>query len=208
MRFRPISPDRFVEELGRRVLAVDLPYVRVAIDGAAEATDPGALADSLVDPLRVLGRDVLRVSASDFLRPASLRYERGRRDPGSRYDGWLDRGALTREVLTPLAPGGSGTALPALRDTETDRALRLPRTQLNAPGVLLLDGELLLGRGLDIDFGVHLWLSPAALDRRIPGDRHWALPAYRRYEQEAEPLTAADVVVRVDHPGSPAVLLR
>ncbi|PRX48538.1 hypothetical protein B0I33_104355 [Prauserella shujinwangii] len=205
-RYRPITVERLVGELADRIADADpARWQRVAIDGAAGATDPAGLADALVDPLRVRGREVRRVSAWDFLRPASLRLERGRHDPDARYDDWLDASALRREVLDPLAPDGSGAVLPALWDRERDRAHRLPRTTLPGGAVLLLDGELLLGRGLGLDLTVHLWLSPPALRRRLPETEHWALPAYRRYDDEVRPAETADVVVRVDHPHHPAV---
>lgn len=206
VRFRPISFDRLVTELVERIEAPpsDRP-VAVAFDGPAGAADPAGLADALVDPLRVAGREALRVSAWDFLRPASLRFERGRRDPDTRYEDWLDVGALHREVLRPLRPGGTGAVLPALWDAGTDRAYRRPRVELPRDAVVLIDGELLLGRGLDFDLTVHLWLSPEALARRLPVDEHWALPAYERYEGEVSPADAADVVVRVDRPRNPAV---
>lgn len=203
MRFRPISPDGLVDELAERVAAKPPDaWVRVAIDGAAGTAE---LADALVDPLRVRGREVLRVSARDFLRPASLRFERGRHDPDVRYDDWLDVSALRREVLGPLAPCGRGTVLTALWDADADRAYRLPRTPLKPGGVVLLDGELLLGRGLELDVTVHLWLSPAALRRRLPSGQSWALPAFERYEREVAPAETADVVVRMDHPANPAL---
>jgi hypothetical protein len=74
--------------------------------------------------------------------------------------------------------------------------------------VLLLDGALLLGRGLAFDFTVHLWMSGAALVRRTEAERAWTLPAYARYEREVEPSAAADVAVRVDDPKHPAVIRR
>jgi hypothetical protein len=209
MRYRPITPERLVEELADRVAAGPAEgWTRMGVDGADDASDPAALADALVDPLRLRGREVVRVSARDFLRPASLRLERGRTDPDARYEDWLDVAALGREVLIPLAEGGSGSVLPGLWDAERDRALRRPRRTLPSGGVLLLDGELLLGRGLDLDLAVHLWLSPPALQRRIPPESRWALDAYLRYEHEVRPHEVADVVVRVDHPDNPAVLAR
>ncbi|MEU3271898.1 uridine kinase [Saccharomonospora sp. NPDC006951] len=207
-RYRPISFDRLVAELATRIIATPGRWIRVAIDGAEPATDPAALADALVDPLRVEGRAVRRVSANDYLRPASLRFERGKRDPDARYEDWLDTGALRREVLGPLGENGSGAVLPALWDRERDRAFRMAREPLPEGGVLLLDGELLLGRGLDFDLTVHLALSAPALRRGTPVDDTWALPAYLRYEAEADPVTTADVVVRMDNPGRPALLLR
>ena len=207
MRARPISREALVEELAE--LIYDRPpgaYVRVAVDGAPAAR-PEALADELVAPVRLRGRPVIRVSAGDFLRPASLRLEFGRTDPDVFYDDWLDVKALRREVLDPLEPGGSGRVLPALWNSAIDRAYRLPYEELPPGGVVLIDGTLLLGRGLAFEVSVHLWLSPGALERGTPEEDRWRLPAYERYEREAAPQHSADVVVRADHPARLAVLM-
>ena len=97
--------------------------VRVAVDGA-DASQPGDLADALVEPLRLLGREVVRVRAEDQLRPASLRFERGRTDPDSFYDDWLDADGLVREVLEPLGPGGNGADPAGALGRGADRASR------------------------------------------------------------------------------------
>jgi hypothetical protein len=204
MRFRPISPELLVTEVAETIITrSDDPWTRVAVDGAPPAA-PGEFADRLAEQLRVRGRAVQRVSATDFLRPASLRYERGRTDPDARYDDWLDVGALNREVFGPLGPGGSGRVLPTFWDTSTDRATRASYVELPPDGVLVLDGELLLGRGLPVDCAVHLWLSPGALRRQLMDE--WALPAFERYHSTARPLDRADIVVRVDDPAHPAML--
>ncbi|MBG0818878.1 uridine kinase [Planomonospora sp. ID82291] len=195
------------EELADRIAAAPRDsWVRVAVDGAPAAR-PGELADALAGPLRLRGREVLRVSAWDFLRPASLRFEHGRTDPDAFYEDWLDAGGLTREVLAPLDPGGSGKVLPSLWNTATDRATRAPYVTLPPGAVLLLDGALLLGRWLPFELTVHLRLSPGALARRTDPELRWTLPAYERYELEAEPAETADVVVRVDDPRHPAVVV-
>ena len=50
-------------------------------------------------------------------------------------------------------------------------------------------------------------MSAAALARRTrPGER-WTLPAYARYADEVDPAAFADVVVRVDDPRRPAMVL-
>lgn len=203
MRYRPISFERLAVELTERILTMPgTPWVRVAIDGV---TDTATLADALVDPLRVNGKAVLRVSTVDFLRPASLRFEKGKQDPDARYSDWLDEGALRREVLNPLATGGDGMVLPALWDAERDRATRLDRVELPAGGVVIVDGELLLGRGLPFELAVHLSVSANALRRRLPEHEQWALPVFARYEQEVHPSATADLVVRVDDPRHPAI---
>ncbi|MEV6967674.1 uridine kinase [Hamadaea sp. NPDC051192] len=208
MRFRPVTFDRLVEEVADRVAALDpqdAPWPRVAIDGAPPA-EPQTLADALVAPLRVRGRPVLRVRAEDFLRPASLRFEHGRTDPDAYYDDWLDTGGLLREVLEPLDPGGTGRVLPSLWNPVTDRATRAEYVTMPPGGVVIVDGALLLGRWLPFDLTVHLQQSPAALARRTADADRWRLPAYQRYETDVEPVTAADLVVRVEDPRRPAVL--
>jgi hypothetical protein len=206
MRFRPITPDLLITEIAETIITrPGAEWTRVAVDGAPPA-EPGTLADRLAEELRVRGLPVRRVSAWDFLRPASLRFERGRTDPDARYEDWLDVGALTREVFAPLEPGGTGRVLPSFWNTSTDRATRAAYVDLPRGGVLVLDGELLLGRGLPVDCAVHLWLSPAALRRRLPEADAWALPAFERYHSNAHPLHRADFAVRMDDPAHPALL--
>jgi len=208
MDVRAISPILLVELIADRIAQEPRDaWVRVAIDGAP-AAEPGRLADELVDPLKLRGRPVLRVSADDFLRPASLRLEFGRTDPDVFYSEWLNVEALVREVLGPLERGGSGHVLPSLWDVAADRASRADYVDLPAGGVLLLDGALLLGRGLPLDVIVHLWLSDGALTRRTPADQLWTVPAYKRYGDEVDPSVAADIVVRMDDARHPALLGR
>lgn len=206
MRIEPVSPDLLVDRLVARIEAVSVPHpVRVLVDGPPPAR-PGALADALVDPLRTRGRPVVRVSAADFLRPASLRYEHGRHDPDAYYTDRLDVAGLTREVLDPLGPNGTRRYLPTLWDAAADRASRASYVDAPDSAVLLLDGDLLLGTGLAADLVLHLDVSPAVLDRRTAEADRWTLPAYRRYVDEVAPADWADVVVRYDDPRRPALV--
>jgi hypothetical protein len=206
VRIRPVSPDRLVEELAARIAGMPgNPWLRVALDGATSAR-PGELADALVDPLRVRGRQAVRVDAGDFLRPASLRLEVGRRNPDAYYERWYDLAALSREVLDPLAPGGTGRILPTYWNPTTDRSTRVAYVTVPRDGVLLLSGTLLLGAGLDLDLTVHCAQSPAARQRRMPDEWRWTLPAYTRYAEEVLPEHLAEVVVRMDDPRHPALV--
>ncbi|MEU7904825.1 uridine kinase [Actinoplanes sp. NPDC049118] len=205
MRVRPVSREVLVDELADRLAEIG-GRVRVAIDGA-DAADPGALADSLIGPLRVRGRPAVRISAGDFLRPASVRLESGRTNPDSFYLGWLDEAGLRREVLDPAGPAGSGRIITRLWDPRTDRATREPYRDLPPGAVVIVSGPLLLGAGLPFDLTVHLQLSAAALARRTGPDRRWTLPAFERYGAEVDPAALADVVVRLDDPRRPALVL-
>lgn len=206
MRVRPVSPALLVEELAGTIAdrAGD-GWLRVAIDGAP-AAGPGRLADALEEPLRMRGHPTVRIDAGDFLRPASLRLERGRTDPDVYYEDWLDAGALVREVLAPLAPGGTGRILPTWWDPVADRSTRAAYLTLPPGGVALLSGALLLDAGLPLDLTVHVALSPAALARRTPAAQAWTLPAYARYADEVMPQLVADVVVLADDPRRPALV--
>lgn len=205
MQLTPITWPRLADALAERVVVGEPPgpWWRIAVDGAPAAR-PAELADALAAALPALGRPVLRVSAATFWRPASQRLEYGHEDVDAYYQLWLDTGALRREVLEPLGPGGTGRALPSLRDPATDRSTRAGYVELPPGGVLVLDGSLLLGQGLPFDLTVHLRLSPAALHRRTPRPEHWTLPAYARYAAEALPEQSADLLVRADDPHHPA----
>ena len=180
--------------------------LRVAVDGPDLAA-PGALADALASRLPPLGRPAVVVPASGFYRPASVRLEHGRTDAYARYTDWLDTGALTREVLAAVGPGGRGTYLPVLWDVDRDRAARTPPRPMPDGGVLLVPGALLQGVGLPFDVVVHLRVSAAARRRRVDPDQAWELPAFDRYDDEVDPAALADAVVLADHADRPALVL-
>ncbi|MFF7180457.1 uridine kinase [Streptomyces sp. NPDC008121] len=205
MRWEPITWERLADALAEHLDGTTPggggDRLTVGIDGAP-AAPTGDTAASIATALRLRGRSVLVVGTGGFLRPASLRYEYGKRDADAYYSGWFDTGALWREVFGPLEAGGSGRVLPDLWDPATDRATRSPYVTLPPGGVLLLHGPFLLGHWFPFDLTVHLRLSAAALARR--SEERWTLPAFARYEQEVGPADAADVVVRTDDPRHPA----
>ena len=181
--------------------------LRVALD-APGWVELEPLTEALRAGLHALGHPVGVVWARDFYRDASLRFEHGRTDLESFYTGWLDLGALQREVLSPLAAAENARYLPALRDAATNRATRTPPAPLPAAGVLLVCGELLLGAGLSFDVVIHVALSRSARKRQVPEDRRWTLPAFDRYDIDVDPPGLADVVIRYDDPRHPAVSVR
>lgn len=208
MRARAISLELLVEHVADAI--DELPRDRriaVAVDAAPPAR-ADRLVELLVSELRLRGRAAVHVAERDFLRPASLRFEFGREDPDLFYTDWFDLGAIAREVLDPIGPGGSGQVLPRLWDAESDRAYRAQYVELKPGGVVLLEGPFLIGAGLSFDLTVHLSVSAAALARRTADEDAWTLPAYRRYEQEHDPLETADISVRCDDPEHPALVTR
>ena len=161
------------------------------------------MADSLLPGLLAAGRPGLRVRAGDFLRPAGERYEWGREDAEAFRERWLDAAALSREVLLPAL---EGRYLPALWDAARDRSARASVATAPPGAVLLVDGVLLLGRGLPAELTVHVSLSPGALRRR--GVPEWQVPAFASYDADVRPGEVCDVLVRAEDPQRPAVLVR
>jgi hypothetical protein len=199
VRVEPVSPTQIRDRLVDRILGLG-QRPRILVDGWA-VTRPELLAVDLVEPLRAAGREVTVVLAADFLRPASVRWEFGRDDPDALLDIALDSGALIREVLDPWE---AGTAyLPALWDADQDRSARRRTEPVPERGVLLLAGELLLGRWLPVDLSVHLALRPDMLARRLPAEERWRLATDARYREEVDPEAVADLVLRVDHADRP-----
>ena len=169
----------------------------VAIDGPPPAR-PEELAEAVVASLREQGRQAVHVRSADYLRPASLRFELGRTSPESYYERWVDLQALGREALNR-----SGRILPTFWNPQADRATRAGYIEAD---VVVLSGQLLLGAGLDLDLSIHLAMSMLLLDRKMPEELAWALPAFERYDDEVSPASFADIVVRMNDPEHPAVM--
>jgi hypothetical protein len=184
--------------------------IRVGVDSPVE-TDGGRLADQIAATLHDCAGPVARVRAGDFLRARSLRLEFGLAEADIFRSGWYDSAALRREVLDPLAPGGSRSWLQQLRDPQTDRSVRQARQPAPAGLVLVLDGRFLAAPELrsGFDLLVLLDVSPAARARRLQaGDAARVLPAWSSYLDDVRPHLLADLVVRYDHPDRPALLTR
>lgn len=202
---RAVRPDVLVAELVE--LCRTRPVggsLRVAVDGAP-AAQPASLAAVLAERLRANGRPCGVVDLNDWLRPASLRLEHGRRDAESFRQNWFDYAAVRREVLDPLGPEGSGQWLAALWDADADRATRAQRQSAPDGMVVLVSGPMLLGRGLPFDLTVHLHLSPPMLRRRTPAELEWTVAALLAHEDLTHSADLADVMVRADHPERPAI---
>ena len=199
--FVPVAPDDLARRLARWIDRAGTGRLRVGVDGD-EATGAADLADRVADALADLQRPAIRVSTHWWWRAASLRLEHGRQDVESRLTGWVDAGALSREVVDPLGPSGDGRYLPRLRDPERDRSVRDERREAPGAAVLLLDGSLLATLGLDLDLRVKVGVSPGRLRRVLPDDRQWEVEAFLAYDRD---WPAPEVVLSYDHPATPAV---
>ncbi len=210
---RPLTPEGLAALAVERAAPLLAPArdagvaVRLGVDGAV-AAETDAVAAAVADAAIAQGVAVLRVQAVDFLHRRSVRLEWGPEDVDAAFDRWVDWASLQREVLDPVADPAVMTWLPRLRDAATDRSAREP-VRPAAPGALLVvAGPYLLRWELSgsVDVTVHLVTSPAALARRFPDPGDPRPAAWARYLDECDPAGRADLVVRHDHPGRPALL--
>lgn len=201
-RWQPADADRLPGSLASWIASLD-GSPRIAIDGPP-CGGPHAFAESLVAPLRALGRPAVHVRAETFWRDASLRLEHGHEDVLS-FPSWLDDGALRRETLDPFGRGAP--YLTSLRDPVTDRATREAARAFVPGSVLLVSGAFLVGTALPFERTVHLYLPAEARARRTSPDQSWTLPAFDEHDRTVGPADIADVTVRLDR-RSPAVRCR
>jgi hypothetical protein len=206
--YQPIDAGRLPDVLADRLISIRTDHpLRVAVDGP-RAASPLAVARGLVEPLRARGRAAEIIDAETFWRDASLRFEWGHTDLEAYAQHWLDTDALRREVLGPLGPAGSSRFLPALRDPTTNRSVRAAPVTVPPNAIVLITGELLLGRGLPFDYAVHLALDSGARQRLTPPEWQWTLPAHDSYDREVQAADLADIVVRWNDPRHPALRIR
>lgn len=204
LAFEPVTPARLAQRIAERIVLTGDGLVRVAMDGP-RCAEPTVIATTVAQEATALGRPAVVVDSQYYLRDASVRLEFGRTDVDAFADVWLDVDALNREVLDR---SGSGSYLPALRDPASNRAARLPYVALPENAVVLVAGELLLGRGLWFDLSVHLATSSATRRRLTPDEWAWTLPAFDRYDAQVRPADTADAVVSLNDLHRPAIRWR
>ncbi len=191
----PTTPEGVIAA----VLALVEGRLRLAVDGA-----PADEAHALAAAVAARHGRAVHVRAEGFWRPAGQRFEHGHQDPDAWLDVWLDDGALEREVFVRAAERRE--VVPAIRDPATDRSVRVAPAPVPDGGLVVVSGSGLLGRGLSFDAAVHLQVSAAALRRRLPPEEQWLVEALQRYAEERAPSEVADLVVRLEDPGHPALV--
>ncbi|HEU4388701.1 MAG TPA: uridine kinase, partial [Blastocatellia bacterium] len=151
--------DALVNELAAMIAAIRTAHpVRVAIDGV-DGAGKTTLADELTEPLRKLGRQVIRASVDGFLNPASVRYRRGRMSPRGYFVDSLNYNALRVNLLDPLGPSGSRKYRTKVFDHRTDAEVVVPPATAAVDDVLICDGVFLQCRELRDCWDFVVWLE-------------------------------------------------
>jgi len=198
--------------------------IRAAIDGI-DGAGKTWLADELVEPLRALGRPVIRASIDGFHRPRSERYRRGEASPEGYYRDSFDNAALTSALLKPLGPNGDRRFRSAIFDYRSDGSVSQCVRTADRRAVLLFDGVFLLRPELEQfwDFKVFVKTSFASALERVMirdasmfGSRDAARdryltryqPGQRLYLAESMPEQSADAVIINDDLARPRLTCR
>ncbi len=204
--------EKVIKRLAGELADIELPHpVRVGIDGVTASGKTG-LADELVQPLRALGRHVIRASVDGFHNPAAFRHRRGRDSVRGYYEDSFNHDSIIASVLRPLGPDGDLRYRPARFDFRTDSEVDAPWEEAKRDSILLFDGVFLQRPELcpfwdfrifvDADFEV-------AVERACVRDRsrfrsadkvrevlrRRYVPGQTLYLETVRPLEKADVVV-------------
>lgn len=209
-----MSRMNFLSTLAEMLLAqrpVERP-LRIAIDGPL-ASGKTTLAGELAARMAADAPGI-RAGLDGFHRPSAERYRRGRPSPLGYYEDARDYGAIRRELLDPLGPGGSRRYRTTVFDLHADLPLDPPPALARRDAILIVEGTFLQRPEFDgaWDAVVFLDIDPdTSLARGTARDaaalggleaaealyRQRYLPAWKIYVAERDPAGRADIVV--DH---------
>lgn len=159
---------------------------RVGIDGV-DGAGKTTFADRLGQVLTAIGMPVILASIDRFHHPRAIRYAKGQDSPEGFFVDSFDLAALKRELLDPLAPGGSGVFRRAVFDHRRDQPVMAPAETAPPGAVLLFEGIFLHRPELRGSFDLTVFLDvPFAQSYRRMAERDGCdpdpqHPANRRY---------------------------
>ena len=194
---------------------------RVAVDGIT-AAGKTTFADDLAAVLRGNAAPVLRVTMDGFHNPRAVRHRQGRASAAGYYEDAYDFAGLRSALLDPLGPGGDRRYRTAVWDLHEDRPAAADPGVAPDDLVLVVDGSFLqkpeVRDGWDVV--VHLRCPFDAAERRgvardadaLGGEaaardlfRRRYHAAQRRYLDEVDPESRADIVVDHRDPQRPTL---
>lgn len=116
--------------------------LRIGIDGAS-ASGKTTFANRLVEPLRKLGRHVIRASIDGFHNPPEIRYRQGQYSPTGYVEDSFDKTAVIDSILRPLGPGGNRSYRESLFDFVSNQKTQAKPQQAPADSILIFEGVML-----------------------------------------------------------------
>lgn len=218
-----MSYGEIVETLSAYLDAIQsVRPLRVAVDGRT-ACGKSTFARALSASMANRGRNVLCTTIDGFHNPKAVRYARGRLSADGYYRDARDLGAIRRELLDPLGPGGNLLVRTATFDLDADAPLATETMPVPSDSILIVDGTFLARLELSDAWDVHIFLHTSretARARGVTRDRPASdtsgqietvydqryLPAFELYLAEANPEVRANILVDLDDFAAPRIM--
>lgn len=144
--------NKLLLETAKAINSVKLPHpVRVGIDGVS-ASGKTRFADDLVEPLRKLGRHVIRASLDGFHNLPDIRYQQGEHSSKGYVEDSFNYEAVVDNVLDPLGPTGQLKYKSSLFDFAVNKKTDIPYKSAMKDSILIFEGVLLFCNELN-----HRW---------------------------------------------------
>jgi uridine kinase len=205
------SPERavVVAAVADRILRLGRQRLRVGIDGLT-AAGKTSFGHELAAYVSRAGRPVLRASLDDFKRPWRERHLYDRETGPGYYRNAFDYDAVTRLLLEPAGPDGSGACVLCSIDPLTQIDHSDVVTPAADDAVLIVDGVFAYRPEINTHWDFRVWLEidpQQSIRRGAARDQGWAgseaeavhrdryLPAEELYLAEVDPLRLVDVVI-------------
>ncbi|MFA6520167.1 MAG: cytidylate kinase family protein [Candidatus Paceibacterota bacterium] len=196
--------------------------VRVAIDGV-DASGKTFMANELAEELKLLNKQVIRVSVDGFHNPKEIRYKKGRNSPEGYYFDSFDNKAIIENVLKPLGSIADLRYRKAIFDFKTNSTVDTPTEQASSDAILLMDGVFLFRPELVNywDFKIFLDVDfKSTIDRASKRDGYYLgseleiekkyreryVPGQKLYFKEAHPKEFADIIINNTDLANPIIV--
>lgn len=183
------------------------------VDGSGKTTFANALATSY------LNRSTVLIHLDDFLNVSEIRHRRGRDSPEGFWLDSYDYESLTRDVIDPLRPSGTGVYRRSSFAPSIDKAIQPAPHQCAADAAVIVEGMFLHRDELAgvWDFSLFLDVPFDETARRMairdgspPDPEHPSMQRYvggqRLYFAAARPWERADLVIDNSAPELPKVI--
>lgn len=195
--------------------------LRVGIDGVCGA-GKSTFARELAGALEAMGRSVVVIDSDGFHHLRKRRYQQGRDSARGYYDDAYDFGSLSRRVLLPLGPGGTGVYAVRVHDLESDFLIDTEMAKAPSGAIVIFDATFIQRDELRELWDEVIYLhcnEEAAMARGIARDAA-ALGGYdsaraaydsrymaacRIYLDEQNPRERASIVVDNTNPSAPTL---
>ena len=217
------TPERsaLLDHVATRILASGDGRLRVGIDGLT-AAGKTSLGHELAERISRSRRPVLRASLDDFKKPWRDRHLYDRESGEGYYRNAFDYDAVTRLLLEPAGPGGSGDCVLCSIDplTQVDHSAVI--TPAAPDAVLIVDGVFAFRPELNEHWEFRIWLEvdqQVSLRRGVQRDEAWAGSAAEAvhrdryhvaeqlYVDEVDPGELVDIVIDNSEFASPRIVV-